>query len=179
MAPEQLRDARTVDARADIWAIGVVLYELLSGGLPFRAANVADMCVAILERDLLPVRSLRSDTQRTLDEVIRRCLARDPEKRFCDVGALAEALAPFAPPGAENAVERIRHLLSAGPLTTMDGAQSQSARKLRRHAVVAVLAAAALAAAVATGLLASRVISSRLGSGTPHPASVVLPAHAP
>jgi serine/threonine-protein kinase len=179
MAPEQLRDARTVDARADIWAIGVVLYELLSGGLPFRAANVADMCVAILERDLLPVRSLRGDTQRTLDEVIRRCLARDPERRFPDVGALAEALVPFAPPGAENAVERIRHLLSAGSRTSMDGAHSQSARKRRQRAVVALLATAGLAAAIATGLVASRVISSRLGWGAPHPATVVLPTHAP
>jgi eukaryotic-like serine/threonine-protein kinase len=180
MAPEQLRDARTVDARADIWAIGVALYELLAGGLPFRAANVADMCVAILERDLLPVRSFRGDTQRALDDVVRRCLARDPAKRFPDVAALAEALVPFAPPGAEKAVERIRHLLGAGAGTVDEAGRSRSSRRRRTVAVVASAAAivAALGAAMAAGL-AARTISVRPEPTGAHPATFVLPARAP
>jgi serine/threonine-protein kinase len=179
MAPEQLRDARTVDARADIWAMGVVLYELLAGGLPFRAANVADMCVAILERDLLPVRSIRSDTQRALDDVVRRCLARDPAKRFPDVAALAEALVPFAPPGTEKAVDRIRHLVSAGAGDSVDDGRSLGSRRRRKGAFVAVVAAAGLAAVVAAGFAATRMISVRPGPGGVRPATVVAPAHAP
>jgi serine/threonine protein kinase len=64
MAPEQLRDAKSVDPRADIWAIGVVLYELLTGRLPFVAANIADLCVAILERSPPPVCARRGRTSR-------------------------------------------------------------------------------------------------------------------
>jgi serine/threonine-protein kinase len=178
MAPEQLRDARTVDARADIWAIGVALYELLAGGLPFRAANVADMCVAILERDLLPVRSVRGDTQRALDDVVRRCLARDPAKRFPDVAALAEALVPFAPPGAEKAVERIRHLLGTGEWTSANADRSRSSRR-RRNLALVVVASVALGAAIAGGLAATRMISGRPAPGGAHPATVVLPPLAP
>src|SRR5258708_2530354 len=114
MAPEQLRDAKTVDGRADIWAIGVVLYELLTGRLPFVAQNVVDLCVALLERRPPPLRAARPEIAPTLENVVTRCLSRDIEERFQNVAALAEALAPFAPPGADAAVERIRRVLQAG-----------------------------------------------------------------
>ncbi len=157
MAPEQLRDARTVDARADVWAIGVVLYELLAGELPFRAANVADMCVAILEHDLVPLRSLRRDVPDGLEQVILRCLARDPGERFPDVASLAKALVPFAPPGTDTAAERIRHVLQSTAGPAADLARSQLSRR-RRFRTVALVATAGLAATAATCLANSSLV---------------------
>jgi serine/threonine-protein kinase len=152
MAPEQLRDARTADARTDIWATGVVLYELLSGGLPFRASNVADLCVAILEHDVAPLESHRPDVPPGLDVVVRRCLARDPAERFPDVAALAEALAPFASPAdSDLAAERIRHLLRTvrcGPLQ-----DTRRRRPSRLRLVAALAATASLVAIVARCLV--------------------------
>jgi serine/threonine-protein kinase len=147
MAPEQLRSARTVDARADIWAVGVVLYELLAGGLPFPASNVADLCVAVLERDPEPLRPRRKEVPPALEDVVRRCLARDPAERFADVEALARALVPFAPPGADGAAARIGHLLrNVRPRASQD---SRPQRARRRRAVV--VAFAVIAGLVAIG----------------------------
>jgi serine/threonine-protein kinase len=175
MAPEQLRDARTVDARADIWAMGVVLYELLAGALPFRASNVADLCVAILEHDLRPVRSHRRDVPPALDDLVQRCLARDPDGRFPDVASLAEALVPFAPAGADVAAERIRYLLrnTSGPASPRAGAKQRLRWRLRTFAAVAVTSSLV---AIAMKLLASSgaVRIPPLDGERPH-ASVVAP----
>jgi serine/threonine-protein kinase len=74
MAPEQLRNAKTVDSRADVWSVGVVLYELLTCRVPFHADNVAELFVAILEHTPAPARSLRSDLPAQLEHVVMRCL---------------------------------------------------------------------------------------------------------
>jgi serine/threonine-protein kinase len=152
MAPEQLRDAKTVDARADIWAIGVVLYELLSGQLPFAAQNVADLFVAILERTPPSLRAARPEIPPGLEEVVVRCLSRDIDARFGNVATLAEALAPFGPPGADAAVERIRRLLRDRRDATRGAAQRRKARSSRRTLLAAIASLVAIAAA---GLLAS------------------------
>jgi serine/threonine-protein kinase len=174
MAPEQLRDARTVDARADIWALGVVLYELVAGVLPFHASNVADLCVAILEREIVPVRTVRSDVPPALDEVIRRCLERDPEKRFPDVAALARSLVPFAPPGSQQAAERVRHVLRSPARSSREDLDAKPSRRRRAYALAAVAAAVSLGAIAATSLgsRASPVLRSAHASLHNVPASV-------
>jgi serine/threonine-protein kinase len=147
MAPEQLRDARTVDVRADIWAMGIVLYELLSGDVPFRGTNVADLCVAVLEHQAAPLGSHRRDVPDALDGVVRRCLARDPGERFADVAALAEALLPFAPAGADAAVARIRHLLrTVPPPPKQDDARPRRPWRLRLLAALVATTGLAIAA---------------------------------
>jgi serine/threonine-protein kinase len=148
MAPEQLRDARTVDARADIWAIGIILYELLAGEVPFRAANVADLCVAIHKHEFVPVGSDRPDVPAALDDVVRRCLALDADARFPDVASLAEALVPFAPAGADVAAERIRYVLRSAASRLPQGAAKERLRRpLRAAAAVAVTASLVAVAA--------------------------------
>ena len=113
MSPEQLRSSKSVDHRADIWAIGVILYELLTGNLPFMGENLGELFAAILETEPAPVRSHVDSVHPQLDEIVLRCLARRPENRFQSAAELAMALAPHAPPMGVSFVGP----LSAGPPT--------------------------------------------------------------
>jgi eukaryotic-like serine/threonine-protein kinase len=117
MSPEQLRSSKSVDPRADIWALGVILYELVTGKPPYDGDNVGELFAAILEKDAVSLRARRPDVPPGLDQAVLCCLRRDPNQRFGDVGQLAEALAPFASPAGVVSVERVRrslHTLTAG-----------------------------------------------------------------
>jgi serine/threonine-protein kinase len=159
MAPEQLRSAKTVDARADIWAIGVVLYELLSGRLPFQAENVAELFVAVLERTPPGLRTLRADVPPGLEEVVARCLARDVGERFQNVVDVAEALEPFAEKGSHPSVQRIRYVWQTAPQWTRVKMTSLHLPQLRRPRVVAVAIAGVVVGMVVAG--AMHLVASR------------------
>jgi serine/threonine-protein kinase len=153
MAPEQLRNAKFVDTRADIWSLGVVLYELLTGRLPFHAENVAELCVAVLKHAPPPLRSWRAELAPQLEEIVMRCLSQDVEQRFQDVADLAAALAPFGHSSAPLSVKRIRHLVQTAADWTAPATRSEPAPRRRRR-VVAVVAALAIGAAATASLLA-------------------------
>src|SRR5262249_46105506 len=92
MAPEQLKSARHVDARTDIWALGVTLQELLTGECSFRAETVAELYVSILQSRPKPLRVLRPEAPPGMEAIIFRCLEKDPTRRFSNVGELSAAL---------------------------------------------------------------------------------------
>jgi serine/threonine-protein kinase len=122
MSPEQLRSSKNVDARADVWSIGVILFELLTGRVPFNGESLGELFVAILESPTPRVSQYRQDVPQILDEAILRCLQRPLEARFQNVAELAQALAPCAPARAQISVERILSTLGRA----QDGSSSGS-----------------------------------------------------
>lgn len=111
MSPEQLRSAKTVDARSDIWALGLTLHKMLTGYMAFEADNLGAHFAMIMTDPPTPVRERRPDISAELERVILGCLQRDVTRRFQDVGQLARALAPFGPPQAEAVAASIETVL--------------------------------------------------------------------
>ncbi len=93
MSPEQLRSSRDVDLRTDIWSLGVILFELVSGRRPFIAQTITELAIKV-SMDKRPPFQVAMPPG--FDQVIDRCLAKDPTHRFPDLGSLAQALAPYA-----------------------------------------------------------------------------------
>ena len=116
MSPEQLKASRDVDGRTDIWSLGIVLYELLTGRTAFDATTLPELHVAILSLPPAPVRQLRGDVPPPLESIFLRCLEKDPRYRFQTVAELAAALGEFAPPHARGLVERIQRTAGVGTL---------------------------------------------------------------
>ncbi|HEU4578594.1 MAG TPA: serine/threonine-protein kinase [Polyangiaceae bacterium] len=97
MAPEQLANRRDVDARADLWALGVVLYEALTGRVPFATRSLLDLARQVRETTAPLACQQRPDLPEGLSRVIERCLQKHPEDRWSSAVELRAALRPFAP----------------------------------------------------------------------------------
>ncbi len=116
MSPEQVRNTKDVDARTDIWSLGVILYQMLDGHSPFRGNTMGETISKVLTLVPPPVRRARGDVPEALSSVIDRCLQRDRNQRYANVGELALALAPFATAESHASVRRITALLTEGQL---------------------------------------------------------------
>jgi serine/threonine protein kinase len=131
MSPEQLRSSATVDARADVWSLGVTLFELVSGEAPFRGDSVIELCAAIATeppRELAPLLEARhldldGDALQALARLVRSCLEKQPKDRCPDVATLAAGLERFATEEGRASARRVARI-SGRARSTAAGPQS-------------------------------------------------------
>ena len=127
MSPEQLRNAKDVDQRADIWAVGIVLHELLTGKPIFVADNFPALCAMIVGEPATPLREIIPDAPEELEHIILRCVEKDAADRWPSAAALAQELAPFASPEMAGLVARVLKMNRASlPGVTPDTLASAS-----------------------------------------------------
>lgn len=184
MPPEQFSSSNEVDARADIWALGVILYELLTGISPFEADSLPRVCFRVLGEEPPPPSTVASGVPAALDAVVMQCLRKEREDRFPSCEALARALEPFAPAGA--AFPMTRTLLDTMPAraapslaaVSNTGARLEATPVRARRARWGIVAAAAVvvlvvASAGARQLLATSGRAARATAEAAVPSSAV------
>ena len=125
MSPEQMLSSRDVDARTDVWSLGVTLYELLTKTLPFAAEDTDGVCHRILHDQPTPLRKLRPTYPAELEAVLARALERNPSRRFQTIANFADRLVPLGPPHARYALDAIHALVR--PADSSPGAFGPSA----------------------------------------------------
>jgi hypothetical protein len=103
-SPEQVRGGKGRDPRVDIYAVGVILYEMLTAQRPFQGANLPDLCDRILSGEITPMRAFRKDVPPELEAAVHRALASRPLERFQTAIDMLWALVPFGatPPRADE-----------------------------------------------------------------------------
>jgi serine/threonine-protein kinase len=118
MSPEQMRSSKDVDAQTDIWALGVIMFELLTGRTAFLAESVTELAIKVASEPAPSVRAFRPDLPPELEVAIFRCLEKDKRQRYRNVAELALALLPFAPKRSKGTVERISGIIQAAGLSS-------------------------------------------------------------
>jgi serine/threonine-protein kinase len=130
MSPEQMKASRNVDFRTDIWSLGVVLYEILTGQMPFAGESGPQLCANVMTTQPLAPQAHRADIPEGLARVILRCLEKERERRFRDVGELSLALKEYGGAEAALAAARVEQIFGraeapapslTGPNTPEDG----------------------------------------------------------
>jgi serine/threonine-protein kinase len=107
MSPEQMRSAKHVDHRTDIWALGAILFELLAGRPVFEAESLIGLCTLVATKEAPRLRDCREGVPEGLEAVVSRCLRKKPEERYQDLGALAVDLMPYGGRVARTSAQRI------------------------------------------------------------------------
>ena len=115
MAPEQISAPDAYDPRLDVWSLGVVLYELISGDPPFDGDDITSICAQVLGREPESLRKVRKDIPAGLEHVVARCLAKESSERYADVAELSLALAAYGSAAAASSTLRVCRTLQARP----------------------------------------------------------------
>ena len=129
MSPEQIRSARTVDHRSDIWSLGVVLFELVTGRVVWESGSLGDVFIQIANDPAPSARSVMPTVPAELDAIIARCMDKNPARRYQHVADLALALAPLGSKRARATLERVLRMSGQGnehAVTTAVGSRRPS-----------------------------------------------------
>jgi serine/threonine-protein kinase len=185
MSPEQMRSTRDVDARADIWALGAVLYRALTGTVPYQAETIAQLYASLHADKPVPPSKIKPGLPEALDAVILQALAAEPDARYRNVSQLADALADFGPPRSRARAARIARVvgvavdergLSAAlarraPPTpsesTVRGLAIGASRRRASRRVIAVAAAVFMLIGLTLALMSSPVVRARRFASPP------------
>ncbi len=198
MAPEQMRSARNVDVRGDVWSLGVILYELLTGRVPFDGESMTELCLKVVNDPPPAPKDLRSDLPDALVKIVARCLEKDPTNRFPNVAMLAMALEPFSASAERGTTDRTwRSLvdtadqmdipsalrdsgaaesspLPVGTLATFGGTKDgKPLPKAQRRTFAGGLVAGAVVALTFGGLTLFMLLPKQPKASSPPPAEVV------
>jgi serine/threonine-protein kinase len=194
MSPEQMASSRDVDPRTDIWALGVILFELLTGRVPFQADTITQLCAMILQQPPEPLRNLRPDAPEGLQNVIGHCLEKDRNRRYANVADFAHALAPYAPRRARLSIERVSRVVQAAGLsvTARTGNESMPPSQFAPNSTSApwaqtgtqkkgggVKIAAAIVGLLFAGAAAAAIVVVKRSSATAEPAASTSPPESP
>ncbi|MGO8991867.1 MAG: protein kinase domain-containing protein [Polyangiaceae bacterium] len=188
MSPEQVRSARAVDGRSDVWSLGVTLHRTLTGELPFSGDTFGNLVAALLSESPRRLRSIRPELPEEMEAIILRCLEKNPDDRFADVKELADALTPFALPRdrrtsgsllrAESPTPLVRSEPSAvTPSLAQSSRASGSAGTQRRRGSMALGVALLLVGAGAAMVLAA-TRTREASTSPPNPRAVTVVASA-
>jgi Tol biopolymer transport system component len=165
MAPEQL-EGKEADARADLWALGCVIYEMATGRRAFEGATQASLISAIMRDAPRPMTELAPMSPPALEQVVRHCLAKDPDDRIQTAHDVKLQLEGIAEPGSQQSV------VTAAPRTT---ARTRDTGKRERTAWILLAVATAIAAGLSLKIFRP---AQRVADATRMRFSVTAPLHA-
>ena len=174
LAPEQIREPGLGDVRTDIWALGAVLHELLTGVPVYAASTAPGLFAAIAADPPTPITHFRSELPTELEDVVLRCLEKDPQARYPDLGTFVRQLRPFAEPQQLESIDHIILVLerrarlsrSTGSSTSPSAGSASAARRaIVRVPPAPTPPAPAPRRALELGLAALAVIGLSVGVG--------------
>jgi serine/threonine-protein kinase len=189
MSPEQMRSAKNVDFRTDIYSLGVCLYELLTGTQPHTAETFSELCVKVNIDPPTPLRRYRSDAPSALARVLEKAYARDPADRHNTVQDFVAALEPFASRDTASTIKHVRGITTHRERTSMAppalgttsagtvaaAAHGEEGRSRLGMTITAAIAALVLAAGVGVFMSqrgGGQASGGEVESATPPPPSV-------